>query len=69
MAIIFYIVIDSNPAGVMTTKILNPNLADWKITKEELFEIARQNMEREFPVCVDTLKDVLLSGILEHGEE
>lgn len=53
----------------MTTKILNPNLADWKITKEELFEIARQNMEREFPVCVDTLKDVLLSGILEHGEE
>ncbi len=69
LAIVFYIAIDSNPDGVMTTKIFNYNLADWKITKEELFEIARQNMEREFPVCVDTLKDVLLSGILEHGEE
>lgn len=69
LAIIFYIVIDSNPDGVMTTKIFNYNLADWKITKEELFEIARQNMERQFPVCVHTLKNILMAGILEHGEE
>ena len=53
----------------MTTKIFNYNLADWKITEEELFKIARQNMERQFPVCVHTLKNVLLEGILEHGEE
>ena len=69
LAIVFYIVIDSNPDGVMTTKIFNYNLADWKITEEELFKIARQNMERQFPVCVHTLKNVLLEGILEHGEE
>ena len=53
----------------MTTKIFNYNLADWKITEEELFKIARQNMERQFPVCVHTLKNVRLEGILEHGEE
>ena len=53
LAIVFYIVIDSNPDGVMTTKIFNYNLADWKITEEELFKIARQNMERQFPVYIE----------------
>lgn len=49
MAIVFYILIRSDDAGIGSIRVSNQLLGDWGIEKEDLFMLARENTMRYFP--------------------
>ena len=60
MAVVFYLLLDRNEKGRMTALIHNNHLECWKITGDELYQIAKVNTPKLFPAKIQTLGQVLL---------
>ncbi len=59
LAIVFYILLDSNNNGLTTMLVRNFQIVDWKINKEELFQKAIENGKRLVPAEFCEMKDVI----------
>lgn len=59
LAVIFYLFLDRNAAGQMTTLIHNEYLEYWQISKKELFRLALSNTPKAFPPKITDIADVM----------
>lgn len=64
LAIVFYIMVLRDDEGQATALINNQHMAGWRITREELRNIAFENTWRKFPVVVRRMEDVVSEMIL-----
>lgn len=61
-AICYYIFIGADETGGMTIKIENKQMIDWRVTEEELYQIAKYNTKESMPLNVRALTDIILNG-------
>lgn len=59
LAIVFYCLISTTPAGSATILIKNSHLAYWNITEDELFRCACENTPKLLPHILRPLSDVI----------
>lgn len=64
LAIVFYIMVLRDDDGQATALIDNQHMAGWRITREELRDIAFENTWKKFPVVVRRMEDVVSEMIL-----
>ena len=70
LAVIFYIKMADKQDGYFSTLIENKLVEKWGITEKELYAVAMENMQRQFPGMIERLDDVILRmshGILENN--
>lgn len=63
LAIVFYCLISTTPAGSATILIKNSHLAYWDISEEELFRCARKNTPVLLPHILQPLSEIIDSVI------
>lgn len=66
LSIVFYALLDINNQGTATMTVRNEQLQRWKVTKEELFDLALKNVETLLPAELFTMQqavdEILRSG-------
>lgn len=69
LAIVFYMLIDQNETGIMTTLIQNPHLDYWKVSSEELLNAAKENTPFLLPGIIRNIEDLLREILYSHMSE
>ncbi|WP_099467417.1 DUF5688 family protein [Konateibacter massiliensis] len=64
LAIYFYVMINTEDFGDATISIYNNHLRLWNVKIEEVYEIAKANVERLLPVEIKSMSDII-SDMLE----
>ena len=59
MAVVFYLILNRNEKGRMTALIHNSHLECWKITGDELYQLAKVNTPMLFPARIQTLEQIM----------
>ena len=59
MAVVFYLILNRNEKGQMTALIHNSHLECWKITGDELYQLAKVNTPMLFPARIQTLEQIM----------
>lgn len=59
LAVVFYLILEKNRKGQMTALIHNAHMTSWAVTKEELYQLAKENTPKLLPPVIRGLKDVM----------
>lgn len=59
LAVVFYLILERNRKGQMTALIHNAHMTTWAVTKEELYQLAKENTPKLLPPVIRGLKDVM----------
>lgn len=59
LAIVCYVLIELSERGIATMSVRNAQLKMWKIGEVELFQAARENVQKQFPAELRRMKDVM----------
>lgn len=59
LAVVFYLILERNRKGQMTALIHNAHMTSWAVTKEELYQLAKENTPKLLPPVIRELKDVM----------
>lgn len=71
LAIVFYLCIHEDEAGLMTALIYNSHMNLWNISLKELEETARANTQALFPPVISSMSHVIEQineELIEHGD-
>lgn len=59
LAVVFYLILEKNKKEQMTALIHNSHMTSWGVTKEELYQLAKENTPKLLPSVIRGLKDVM----------
>lgn len=59
LAIVCYVLIELSDRGIATMPVKFTQLKMWKIGEMELFQVARENVQKQFPAELRRMKDVI----------
>ena len=65
LAITFYVVVREMENGKLTIRINDEILHQWGITKEQLYVIARRNMERFAPISICSMEKIMMDSAVK----
>lgn len=68
LAIVYYLLVDSNESGQMTALIHNEHLKLWEVEREEIHRLAIQNTQRLLPVSIQSMKNIMFNIVAESVE-
>lgn len=68
LAVVFYIEMENEQDGYFSTLIKNELVEKWRVTEGELYAVAMENMQRQFPGVMERLDDVILRMLHESSE-
>lgn len=60
MAIVFYYLVEKDERGMASIKITNMEMKMWKVTIDELFELAKLNTKRLFPLKIQSMEECIV---------
>lgn len=69
LSIIFYLFLEETEYGHMTATIHNNHLKSWKITKDDLYQLAVQNTPQILPAEIRSMDDVIGNMINSSAED
>lgn len=67
LSVIYYVVMGQDENGIASIKINNQMLSRWGVTEDMLWDIAKANTERMFPVKVASLFQMMM-GLMDDEE-
>lgn len=67
LAVIFYLDLGTSENGEMTVQIHNSHMKSWGVSKEELYDRAKENSSRLHPACISPMEEVMLGILREQG--
>ena len=59
LAMVFYLILDENKEGQMTALIHNSHMQMWEVTKEEIYQLAKENTPTLLPPEIKTMKAIM----------
>lgn len=59
LAIVCYVLVELSERGIATMLVKNSQLKMWEIGEMELFQTARENVQKQFPAELRRMKDVM----------
>ena len=59
LAIVCYVLVELSERGIATMPVKSSQLKMWKIGEMELFQTARENVQKQFPAELRRMKDVM----------
>jgi hypothetical protein len=69
LAMVFYLILDENKEGQMTAMIHNSHMQMWGVTKEAIYELAKENNEALLPPKIKTMKAIMHDMLKELSDE
>ena len=63
LAIVCYVLIELNEHGIATMPVKKAQLEMWGIKENELFQVAKRNVQKQFPAELRQMKDVIAEMI------
>lgn len=63
LAIVYYIIIESDTIGMATSLIYNKHMEALGLTEEELYEVAIENSVARFPAAISSMEEVILDMV------
>ncbi len=59
LSILFYLFLERNDSGQMTSLIHNDHMKRWNVTEKELWKLALSNTPREYPAQIQSMTDMM----------
>ncbi len=69
LAMVFYLILDENKEGQMTALIHNSHIQMWGVTKEEIYQLAKENTPALLPPEIKTMKEIMHDMLNELYDE
>ncbi len=69
LAMVFYLILDENKEGQMTALIHNSHMQMWGVTKEEIYQLAKENTPVLLPPEIKTMKVIMRDMLKELSDE
>lgn len=67
LSIVFYLDLGAGDEGEITAMIHNSHMKSWGVSKEELYDRAKENSSRLHPACISPMEEVMLGILREQG--